>query len=130
MNRYKKPRILLELMIPPHYRLGCTVVVRPSRIRVVPGSNPGLAILFSAYKYIVHTRAVQSNHLSFSELLRAAHAPRQKYTPCTRKPLVPRSSFIRPELMTCCERYEAGRYLTNNIALHRALEASIPVNSV
>jgi hypothetical protein len=30
---------LLELMIPLHYRLGCTVVVRPSRIRVVPGSE-------------------------------------------------------------------------------------------
>jgi hypothetical protein len=40
---------LLELMIPPHYRLGSTVVVRPSRFGVVPGSIPGLAILFSSY---------------------------------------------------------------------------------
>jgi hypothetical protein len=43
------PSILLELMIPPHYRLGSTVVVRPSRFGVVPGSIPGLAILFSSY---------------------------------------------------------------------------------
>jgi hypothetical protein len=43
-------RSLLELMIPPHYRLGSTVVVRPSRFGVVPGSIPGLAILFSSYK--------------------------------------------------------------------------------
>jgi hypothetical protein len=41
---------LLELMIPPHYRLGSTVVVRPSRFGVVPGSIPGLAILFSSYR--------------------------------------------------------------------------------
>jgi hypothetical protein len=41
---------LLELMIPPHYRLGSTVVVRPSRFRAVLGSNPGLAILFSSYR--------------------------------------------------------------------------------
>jgi hypothetical protein len=37
-------------MIPPHYRLGSTVVVRPSRFGVVPGSIPGLAILFSSYR--------------------------------------------------------------------------------
>jgi hypothetical protein len=40
---------LLELMIPPHYRLGSTVVVHPSRFGVVPGSIPSLAILFSSY---------------------------------------------------------------------------------
>jgi hypothetical protein len=40
---------LLELMIPPHYRLGSTVVVCPSRFGVVPGSIPSLAILFSSY---------------------------------------------------------------------------------
>jgi hypothetical protein len=40
---------LLELMIPPHYWLGSTVVVRPSGFGVVPGSIPGLAILFSSY---------------------------------------------------------------------------------
>jgi hypothetical protein len=33
---------VLELMIPLHYRLGSTVVVRPSRFGVVPGSIPGL----------------------------------------------------------------------------------------
>jgi hypothetical protein len=44
-------------MIPPHYRLGSTVVVRPSRFGVVPGSIPGLAILFSSYKNL-HTNNV------------------------------------------------------------------------
>jgi hypothetical protein len=41
--------VMLELMIPPHYWLGSTVVVRPSRFGVVLGSIPGLAILFSSY---------------------------------------------------------------------------------
>jgi hypothetical protein len=36
-------------MIPPHYQLGSTVVVCPSRFGVVPGLIPGLAILFSSY---------------------------------------------------------------------------------
>jgi hypothetical protein len=40
---------VLELMIPPHYWLGSTVVVCPSRFGVVPGSIPSLAILFSSY---------------------------------------------------------------------------------
>jgi hypothetical protein len=46
-------KIVLELMIPPHYQLGCTVVVRPSRVAVVPGSIPSLAILFSSYRSVV-----------------------------------------------------------------------------
>jgi hypothetical protein len=41
---------VLELMIPPHYQLGSTVVVRPSRFGVVLGLIPGLAILFSSYR--------------------------------------------------------------------------------
>jgi hypothetical protein len=28
-------------MVPPHYQLGCTVVVRPPRVGVVPGSRVG-----------------------------------------------------------------------------------------
>jgi hypothetical protein len=51
-------RILLELMIPPNYRLGCTVAARPSRFRVVPGSNPGLAILFSCRYFVIDWRQV------------------------------------------------------------------------
>jgi hypothetical protein len=43
-------QLLLELMIPPHYWLGSTVVVHPSRFGVVPGLIPGLAILFSSYR--------------------------------------------------------------------------------
>jgi hypothetical protein len=41
-------------MIPPHYQLGCTVVVCPSRVRVVPSLIPGLAVLFSSYNAIHH----------------------------------------------------------------------------
>jgi hypothetical protein len=41
-------QVVSEMMIPPHiYQLGSTGVERPSRIRVVLGSIPGLAISFS-----------------------------------------------------------------------------------
>jgi hypothetical protein len=46
--------LLLELMIPPHYQLGSTVVVCPSRFGVVPGLIPSLAILFSSYNCMVN----------------------------------------------------------------------------
>ena len=38
---------MLELMIPPTKRLGSVVVTRPASHGEVPGSNPGLVILFS-----------------------------------------------------------------------------------
>jgi hypothetical protein len=41
--------VVLELMIPPHYWLGGAVAAPPSSDRVVPGSIPSLAILFSSY---------------------------------------------------------------------------------
>jgi hypothetical protein len=50
---------VLELMIPPHYQLGSTVVVRPSRFGVVLGSIPSLAILFSSYTQLEQGRSAR-----------------------------------------------------------------------
>ena len=38
---------LLELVIPPTKRPGSVVVTRPASHGEVPGSNPGLVVLFS-----------------------------------------------------------------------------------
>ena len=47
-HRIRQDRMfLLELMIPPTKRPGSVVVTRPTSHGEVPGSNPGLVVLFS-----------------------------------------------------------------------------------